>query len=91
MNAVMIGDDLRGFADVVRLARRTRLIIWTNVIGTVAIDLFGIALAAAGFVTAPLAALVNASWGVACILYSATVTYHRFRSRPHGRTSSLTL
>jgi cation transport ATPase len=38
MNAVMIGDDLRGFADVVRLARRTRLIIWTNVIGTVAID-----------------------------------------------------
>ena len=44
---VLIGNDLIKFVDTVRLARRTRRIIFQNFAGTLVVDAAGIALAAA--------------------------------------------
>ena len=45
---VLLGNDLACFVDTMKVARRTRAIIWQNFVGTIGIDLLGIALAAFG-------------------------------------------
>lgn len=45
---VLLGNDLACFVETMKVARRTRAIIWQNFAGTIGIDLVGIALAAFG-------------------------------------------
>ncbi len=56
---VLLGNDLRALVDTVRIARRTRRIIWQNFTGTIAVDAAGIALAAAGLLDPLLAAFIH--------------------------------
>jgi P-type Cu+ transporter len=68
---VLLGNDLGKFAETVGIARWTRRIIWQNFVGTIAIDLAGIALAAAGQLDPTLAAFVHVASEMTFILNSA--------------------
>lgn len=68
---VLIGNDLSKLVETLRIARRTRAIIWQNFAGTVGIDALGIALAAFGFLNPLLAALIHVGSELAFILNSA--------------------
>ena len=68
---VLLGNDLAKFVGTLQLARRTRRIIWANFIGTVVVDLTGIALASAGLLNPLLAAFIHVASEMAFILNSA--------------------
>lgn len=68
---VLIGNDLSKLIETLRIARRTRLIIWQNFAGTIGIDALGIVLAAFGFLNPLLAALIHVGSELAFILNSA--------------------
>jgi len=68
---VLIGSDLLRFTETLRLARRTRRIIFANFAGTLLIDGIGIALAAFGHLTPLLAAGIHVTSELAFILNSA--------------------
>ncbi|NJL08463.1 MAG: cation-translocating P-type ATPase, partial [Methylacidiphilales bacterium] len=70
-DVVLLGNDLLKFVDTVRLARRTRGIIWQNFAGTIGIDLIGVALAATGFLSPLLAASIHVGSEVVFLLNSA--------------------
>ena len=70
-DVVLLGNDLVRFAETVAIARWTRRIIWQNFAGTIAIDLAGIMLAAAGLLNPTLAAFVHVASAMAFILNSA--------------------
>jgi Cu+-exporting ATPase len=70
-NIVLLGNDLGKFAETVRIARSARRIIWQNFVGTIVIDLAGIALAGAGMLGPAQAALVHVASEMAFILNSA--------------------
>jgi Cd2+/Zn2+-exporting ATPase/Cu+-exporting ATPase len=67
---VLLGNDLVKFVETVRIAHRTRRIIWQNFAGTVAVDAVGMALAAFGFLNPLLAAFIHVSSELAFILNS---------------------
>jgi P-type E1-E2 ATPase len=67
---VLIGNNLLKLRDVLRIARSCRTIIFQNFYGTLAVDLAGIALAACGFLTPLLAALIHVTSELAFILNS---------------------
>jgi len=69
-DVVLIGNDLFKLVETLRIARRTRAIIWQNFAGTVGIDAFGIALAAFGFLNPLLAAFIHVGSELAFILNS---------------------
>ncbi|PZR12952.1 MAG: cadmium-translocating P-type ATPase [Azospirillum brasilense] len=68
---VLLGNDLERFVETVRVARRTRGIIWQNFAGTLAVDLLGIGLAAFGLLGPLLAAFIHVASELAFILNSA--------------------
>lgn len=68
---VLISSDLADLARTIRLAKRTRRIIMFNFIGTLTVDLLGMALAATGFLTPLLAAFIHVASETAFILNSA--------------------
>jgi len=70
-DVVLLGNDLMKFADTLRLARRTRRIIWQNFTGTLLVDGCGIVLAAWGLLNPLLAAFIHVASEMAFILNSA--------------------
>ncbi|HKF30298.1 MAG TPA: cation-translocating P-type ATPase [Candidatus Binataceae bacterium] len=73
---VLLGNDLRKFADTVEIARWTRRIIWQNFAGTIVVDLAGIALAAAGLLDPSVAAFIHVASEMMFILNSARLFPH---------------
>src|SRR5438128_4840708 len=49
-DVVLLGNDLARFAETLSVARWARAIIWQNVVGTILVDLGGIALAFFGVI-----------------------------------------
>jgi Cd2+/Zn2+-exporting ATPase/Cu+-exporting ATPase len=70
-DVVLLGNDLARFADTLAIARWTRRIIWQNFAGTIAVDLLGITLAAAGMLNPTLAAFIHVASEMTFILNSA--------------------
>lgn len=70
-DVVLLGNDLVRFVGTLQLARRTRRIIWANFIGTIVVDLSGIALASVGLLNPLLAAFIHVASEMAFILNSA--------------------
>jgi heavy metal translocating P-type ATPase len=70
-DVVLIGNDLGKLVETLRIARRTRRIIWQNFGGTIGVDAIGIALAAAGFLNPLLAAFIHVGSELAFLLNSA--------------------
>lgn len=68
---VLLGNDLACFVETIKVARRTRAIIWQNFAGTIGIDLLGIALAAFGLLGPLLAAFIHVASELTFILNSA--------------------
>lgn len=58
-SAVLLGNDLLRFAEVLKIARRCRNIIYTNFAGTLIVDGAGVLLAALGFLNPVFAALIH--------------------------------
>ncbi|MBN9459506.1 MAG: cadmium-translocating P-type ATPase [Bosea sp.] len=58
---VLLANDLERLVETVRIARRTRHVIWQNFSGTISVDALGIALAAFGFLNPLLAAFIHVS------------------------------
>jgi heavy metal translocating P-type ATPase len=69
-DVVLIGSNLLKLRDALRIARSCRRIIYQNFYGTLAIDVVGIILAAYGFLTPLLAALIHVTSELAFILNS---------------------
>ena len=83
-HVVLISGDLADLVTTVRTARRARAIVTVNFVGTVVVDLVGMALAAVGVLTPVLAAVVHVAGESAFILNSARLVPGR---RPDARTS----
>lgn len=68
---VLLGNDLARFVETIKVARRTRAIIWQNFAGTIAVDVVGVLLASMG-VLGPLgAAFVHVASEMTFILNAA--------------------
>src|SRR5438128_1187809 len=70
-DVVLLGNDLSKFVDTVRIARRAHGIIRFNFIGTLAVDVVGVGLAAVGFLNPLLAAFIHVASELTFILNSA--------------------
>jgi heavy metal translocating P-type ATPase len=70
-DVVLLGNDLAAFAETLRIARRTRRIIWTNFAGTIGVDAVGIALAGLGLLNPLFAAFIHVASELTFILNSA--------------------
>jgi P-type E1-E2 ATPase len=70
-DVVLLGNDLLKFVGTLRIARRCRLIIWQNFVGTLLVDGVGVGLAAFGFLNPLFAAFIHVSSELAFILNSA--------------------
>ena len=70
-DVVLLGNDLVKLAETLGIARWTRRIIWQNFVGTIAVDLAGIILAAVGVLNPTLAAFVHVASEMTFILNSA--------------------
>ena len=70
-DVVLLGNDLLKFTETLAIARWTRRIIWQNFAGTIAVDMVGIGLAAAGLLNPTLAAFIHVASEMTFILNSA--------------------
>lgn len=70
-DVVLLGNDLVRLVETLKVARRTRRIIWQNFAGTLAIDALGIGLAAVGLLNPLLAAFIHVTSELTFILNSA--------------------
>jgi Cd2+/Zn2+-exporting ATPase/Cu+-exporting ATPase len=70
-SVVLLGNDLLRFAEVLKISRRCRSIIYANFAGTLAVDSVGVTLAAFGLLNPVLAALIHVSSELLFILNSA--------------------
>ena len=68
---VLIGNDLFKLVETLRIARKTRAIIWQNFAGTIVIDIIGIGLAAFGYINPLIAAFIHVGSEVGFILNAA--------------------
>jgi len=68
---VLLGNDLLRLAEVLKIARRCRRIIYANFAGTLAVDAVGVGLAAAGLLNPIFAALIHVTSELVFILNSA--------------------
>ena len=68
---VLLGNDLKRFAETVAVARQTRGIIWQNFVGTIAVDTLGIILASMGYLNPLIAAFIHVASEMVFILNSA--------------------
>lgn len=78
-DVVLIGNDLAKLVETLRIAKRTRRIIWQNFGGTIGVDAIGIALAAAGFLNPLLAAFIHVGSELGFLLNSARLLPARDR------------
>jgi heavy metal translocating P-type ATPase len=79
-NVLLIGNDLRRFAETVKTARWCRRVIFQNFYGTLGVDALGILLAAIGVINPLLAAFIHVSSELTFILNS-TRLLPRFAGR----------
>ena len=70
-DVVLVSSDLGDLTRAIHTARRTRGIIMTNFVGTIAVDLIGMAMAATGVLGPLAAAVVHVGSESAFILNSA--------------------
>jgi P-type Cu+ transporter len=84
-DVVLLGNDLLKFTETLAIARWTRRIIWWNFAGTLGVDMVGIALASAGLLSPPLAALIHVTSELAFILNSARLLP---RSKPTSKPAT---
>jgi cation transport ATPase len=70
-DVVLIGDDLGKLVETLRIARKTRGVIFQNFVGTIGVDAIGIGLAAFGFLNPLLAAFIHVGSELTFILNSA--------------------
>jgi Cd2+/Zn2+-exporting ATPase/Cu+-exporting ATPase len=70
-DVVLLGNDLVKFTETLKIARRTRRIIWANFAGTIGVDTLGIGLAAFGLLNPLLAAFIHVASELTFILNSA--------------------
>jgi heavy metal translocating P-type ATPase len=70
-DVVLIGNDLGRFVETVRIARRCKRIIMTNFVGTLLVDAVGVLLAAFGYLSPLVAALIHVSSELIFIMNSA--------------------
>ena len=68
---VLLGNDLSRFVETLVIAQRTRKIIWANFVGTIVVDVIGVALAALGVLNPLAAAFIHVASEMAFILNSA--------------------
>ncbi len=68
---VLLGNDLLKFTETLAIARWTRRIIWWNFVGTIGVDMIGIALASVGLLSPTLAAFIHVASEMTFILNSA--------------------
>lgn len=80
-NVLLIGNDLRRFVETVKTARWCRSVVFQNFYGTLAVDAFGIVLAAVGVINPLLAAFIHVSSELTFILNS-TRLLPRFGRQP---------
>ena len=78
-DVVLLGNDLLKLVETLRIARRTRRIIWTNFAGTIGVDALGIGLAAFGLLSPLLAAFIHVASELTFILNSARLLPGRQR------------
>lgn len=69
-DVVLLGNDLLKLVETLRIARKTRRIIYENFIGTISVDTIGIVLAAFGFLNPLLAAFIHVASELTFILNS---------------------
>lgn len=70
-DVVLLGNDLERFVETLKVAKKTRRIIWQNFAGTIGIDMLGVLLAAFGFLTPLVAAGIHVVSELVFILNSA--------------------
>ena len=70
-DVVLLGNDLMKFTETLKIAQRTRRIIWANFAGTIVVDTFGIGLASVGLLNPLIAAFIHVVSELAFILNSA--------------------
>ena len=70
-DGVLLGNDLAKFTETLKIARLTRWIILQNFAGTIAVDMIGIGLAAAGLLNPTLAAFIHVAFEMTFVLNSA--------------------
>jgi P-type E1-E2 ATPase len=78
---VLLGDNLGTLVEIFHIARRCRRIILTNFIGTLAVDGFGMGLAAVGLLNPLLAAIIHVSSELVFILNSTRLLSSGYRRR----------
>ncbi|VEI03202.1 Zinc-transporting ATPase [Acidipropionibacterium jensenii] len=78
-DVVLISSDLTDLVRTVGTARRARRIVMANFVGTILVDLIGMVLAAFGYLTPVLAAMVHVGSETAFILNSARLIPGRGR------------
>ena len=66
-----LDHDLFKLVETLRIARKTRAIIWQNFAGTIVIDIIGIGLAAFGYINPLIAAFIHVGSEVGFILNAA--------------------
>lgn len=76
-DVVLLGNDLVRLVDTLKVARRTRGIIWQNFAGTIIVDLAGIVLASIGLLNPLLAAFIHVVSELTFILNSARLLPQR--------------
>jgi heavy metal translocating P-type ATPase len=70
-DVLLIGDDLGKLVETLKIAKKTRGVIFQNFAGTIGVDAIGILLAAFGFLNPLLAAFIHVGSELAFILNSA--------------------
>jgi Cu+-exporting ATPase len=85
-DVVLLGNDLAKFTETLAIARWTRRIIWQNFAGTIAIDMVGIGLAAAGLLNPTLAAFIHVASEMTFILNSARLLPRSDRGKANPAT-----
>ena len=70
-DVMLVSDNLNQFVEIVRVARRTRSIIYFNFIGTILVDVIGLLLALYGLIDPIWAAIIHTSSELTFILNSA--------------------
>jgi cation transport ATPase len=69
-DVVLLGNDLLKLVETLRIARRCRAIIMQNFVGTIAVDVVGVGLAALNVLNPLLAAFIHVTSELAFILNS---------------------
>lgn len=87
-DVMLIGNNLNRLVDTVKVARQCRRIILANFIGTILVDVIGMALAFAGGLSPILAALVHSGSEVIFLLNSARLLpFFQKQSKPDDEKS----